>query len=357
MATSPTAAEAAAVPKLTQYVASLAAVKNPTAAQKSELATYQQRLISYTGSASAPVPTPTTAKAPTSALAGVPLATPAKAVTVAGAGTPQGTMADQQYYLTPSEYSAIFTGGSTDFVAQAQSVAAAAPAYNSGQASADYVSNLYNRLRVLTNAYTGAYNGPANSAASVVGSANLAAAIQLTQQQVYDYQVGQGSAGDAATGGVPIPYNQFVQGEGVYQAAPASVQGLLAAAAPAGAPMATSGGVYQPNAGTPAFEAALAGGAGTVATSPITASGVGTVYSAAVAQTGAAGGIPTVSGATAGGEGTSVSAGSSDAGSPAASSDLLSGTVAGFPLTDLLLLGGAALGVWYLAKHKGKKGK
>lgn len=93
--------------------------------------------------------------------------------------------------------------------------------------------------------------------------------------------------------------------------------------------------------------------------SPVTPSGPGTVYSTSVGSTGTAG-APQPSGATAGGEDTTVSGGGSDAGSPAVGSafgDLTSATVAGFPLLDILLIGGAGVGLWYVSKHRKKGGK
>ena len=323
----------------------------------------------FAAAAVKPVATPTTASAP---LTGVPTGATSTPLTPRQSGADISTLAsgDLAYNLTGAEFAALSgTGPMIDFAASAAAFGATAPAYSDVSASVDYQTQLYDRLRILTNYYNNLYTGTSPAA----GSASLGKAIQLTQQQLYNAVNASPGINPATAGGVAIPYNQFIAGEGAFVNGGAAVQALLSSAAPAGAPTATAGtGVYHANAGTPAYLAALGGGASSspmpnpMVSSPVTASGPGTIYSTPVGGTGAAGGVPTPTGATAGGEGdngsgTMVSGGGSDAGSPAAGSalgDLTSSTVAGFPLLDILLIGGAGVGLWYVSKHrrKGKKG-
>ena len=293
----------------------------------------------------AAVATPTTAKAPTAA-APVTIVGPNAAQGVLAAGgagnsspwntgawTPASAGITTWGQVNPVAQSA--PSGDTYALAQQYYAALTDPTARTGF-FAQSQSNLQNQLNQLLTGIIG--NGQAYypvGAYGVIPDAVLKAA-NIAPAQLAAYQT------QLVNGGVTIVQRP--------EQSTASLSGL---AATTGAAITT----------VPAAQ--LGGGASSsqlpnpMVSSPITAGGPGTVYSTPVGSTGTAG-APAATGATAGGEGTTVSGGGSDAGSPAvggAFGDLSSSTVAGFPLIDVLLIAGAGVGLWYVSKHRKKGGK
>ena len=275
----------AAIAKQQAYIKTYEAIEAPSPAQKAALATDQATLAhlqAQVGTATAPVTAAATTAAPAQQAFGLPTGG-AMAPTLSQQGVDQGTTADYAYSLTPTEQSALFGGASgVDLAAQARAFAAGAPATGT-VAGGKYINQLYDRLRLLSNSYSGAYASPTQNNTAYAGSQTLGDAIKLTQQQIYNY-VNAGQVGAASAGGVPTPYNQFIANEGVNTAGSAAVKSLIAGAAPAGAPMAGTGaqiGVYQPNAGTPAYAASIGYGSSPNVVSQATQAATGSDSAAA----------------------------------------------------------------------------
>jgi len=167
--------------------------------------------------------------------------------------TPTTTDATGGGALTNAEQAALVSGKPIDFLAQSRQVGSMAPAYSDVPSVIAYQNLLYDRLRVLSNMYENKYTGTS----PLAGNPNLAAAIQLTQQQIYNQINGNPGINTPGVGSL-IPYNQFIAGEGVYVNAGDKLKALLSGASPAGAPSSTLGtGVLIP--GTSAYEQSLSG--------------------------------------------------------------------------------------------------
>ena len=171
--------------------------------------------------------------------------------------TPTTTDATGGGALTNAEQAALVSGKPIDFLAQSRQVGGMAPAYSDVQSTVAYQNLLYDRLRVLSNMYENKYTG----ASPLAGNANLGAAIQLTQQQIYNTVNGNPGINTPGIGST-IPYNQFIAGEGVYVNAGDKLKALLSGASPAGAPSSTLGtGVLIP--GNTQYENSLNSGTAT----------------------------------------------------------------------------------------------
>lgn len=167
--------------------------------------------------------------------------------------TPTTTDATGGGALTYAEQAALVSGKPIDFLAQSHQVGSMAPAYSDVPSVIAYQNLLYDRLRVLSNMYENKYTGTS----PLAGNPNLAAAIQLTQQQIYNQINGNPGINTPGVGSL-IPYNQFIANEGVYVNAGDKLKALLSGASPAGAPSSTLGtGVLIP--GTSAYEQSLSG--------------------------------------------------------------------------------------------------
>lgn len=300
-----TAAQAAAIPTLQQYIANLSAVRAPTPQQQAELTLYKSRLAAYTGGGT---PTPPVATAPTGGY--TPLGTPSTVGTIVG---------------DPA-------------------AVAAAKASGSNMTLADwYVYQLSQGVAVGPTSY---YGSMANAAQQSEQQAAYAAGLARFQSgERYAPTPGYLQGGNAGT-----PSDLALYGAGAgsryvgvnpggallpEQALAAAQYAALTGQAPAGGSAASLlPGAYNPSLLTP--------------------QGTGTVNATAPLQTGVAGGV-TVAGTPPG----AVSASSSDAGSPAIGGPFpqLSGSLGGLPILDILLVGGGALAIVYLAGHRKGKGK
>lgn len=304
-----TAAQAAAIPTLQKYIANLSAIPaaKRTAAQQAELATYTTRLASYTTG----VPTPPVASAPTGGYTPLP------------SGGIQST--------GPLTYPAGITP------------AQAADAQSHNLSLADwYVYQLSQGVQVGPTSYYGAT--PDTSKQAEQQSAYAAGLARFQSGERYAPTPGYLQGGNTGTAEEQARYGSAAGARYVGVSAGAQLpEQLLAAqqyAALTGQP--PQGGAASsllPGAYNPSL---------------VTPQGTGTVNATAPMQTGTAGGV-TVAGTPPGG----VSASSSDAGSPAIGGPFpfLEGSVGGFPLLDVLLLGGGALAIVYLAGHRKGKGK
>lgn len=313
-----TQAQTAAIPTLQRYIANLSAVPaaQRTAAQSASLTLYQDRLRSWTATASGGgTPTPVVATAPTAA---VP---PGWLGSYTPAGVPESIQSAVNSAMAAQAQAQAAAGGGArgynlDWAAQLRNVIANGsflpnatgpglsilPGTPRGIASPADIDRWQGILSELVSQY--GFSPAELSAADARLAANLAAGVSLDPGSASATMMELGQA---------IPSRPL---------APYERDAALALGLPTGGNASSQLG-------------------GTFTTSP-TPQGGGTPTSTALLQTGVAGGVP-------------ITAGGSDAGSPAVGSafPFLDGGSggAGGPL-DLLVIGAAALGLVYLARTK-----